>query len=105
MRNYIFTFIKKEDKIMSRKNEVIDEEIKEEVIDEECEVIEEDCETSKFEWIKAHGKKIAIGAGLVAVGVIGYALTRRSNSSDEYISNVTNVDNLTDLVEDVVDPE
>ena len=90
---------------MSRKNEVIDEEIKEEVIDEECEVIEEDCESSKFEWFKAHGKKIAIGAGLVAVGVIGYALTRRSSSSDEYISNVTNVDNLTDLVEDVVDPE
>ena len=82
---------------MSSKKVENTEEIKEEVVEQE--VVQDECEeieVSKFAKIKRHGKKIAIGVGLAAAGIIGFALGRNGSCDCEEISDST---------EDVVDPE
>lgn len=56
----------------------------------EAEVIEAEQKEKKplarpINWIKTHGKTIAKGAAVIAVGLAGYALGKRSFASeDEY---------------------
>lgn len=67
------------------KNEELNEGV--EVIMEEEETDETESETKmdKFKaGLKKYGKKIAIGAGIVAVGIAGFILGKKSSSDDSY---------------------
>jgi hypothetical protein len=54
----------------------------EEIVEEEVLELEEVKEV-KESWIKRHGKKLAVGAGLAALGIAGFVLGRKTNESVE----------------------
>ena len=53
-------------------------------------------------WVKTNGKKIAAGAAVIGVGVLGYALGKKS-SGDEVDYDYEELENIEDYSE--VDPE
>ena len=67
------------------KNEELDEEIEVAVDEEETEETESETKIDKFKaGLKKYGKKIAIGAGIVAVGIAGFILGKNSISGNDY---------------------
>lgn len=59
-----------------------------EVIENEEEVVEAETEKEGFlpkakTWIKKHGKKIAIGATVIALGTVAYALGKKKSNEED----------------------
>lgn len=62
-------------------------EIEEEIDVETDEVVETEAQGSKFKAaLKKYGKRIAIGAGVLAVGLIGFVLGRKGNADNDTIA-------------------
>ena len=67
------------------KNEELDEDIEVTVEEEETDETESETKMDKFKaGLKKYGKKIAIGAGIVAIGIAGFILGKKSSSGDDY---------------------
>lgn len=62
-------------------------EVEEEIDVETDEVVETEAPESKFKaGLKKYGKKIAIGAGVLVVGLIGFALGRKGNTDNDTLA-------------------
>lgn len=82
----------------------------EEVVVEETEMTKEGGLDKVKEAAKKYGKRIAIGAGILAVGIGAFALGRRSKSEDyqledeeselDYVEGVESNDEINDLTEE-----
>lgn len=82
----------KENENIMTEEEILEEEFFEEEYEEEK---EKNLIQKVLSGVKKHGKKIAVGAAVAAVSVIGYTLLKKGSNSDsdsDYNSDILSID-------------